>query len=393
MESPPSTLLQLLERSSSLAVLSRPAEDLGVAETVPFPFLAIVGQLELKIAMLLGLTNPRIGGILLTGPRGTGKTTIVRSLTDLLPHTLRSICPYGCTEEAVEEWGMDAICPDCAVLYGQGEPLTTPDRVRLVELPLNARMEDVVGGIDERIAIEQKRVRLQRGILSQADQNILYVDEINLLNNAVADAILDAAAQGRYTVRRGPLKMTYRSRLMLIGSMNPEEGELRPQIMDRFGLKVVVLGIEDHSQRMEIYRRTRAYLEHPHAMTAQWADETRLAAAEVERARNLLPQVELDPAVTHVGLELIRQLGIQSHRAEFTLFEAVRAHAALDARSVASLADLSVAAPMALRLRRSAFMRDFIEQKSKEDREIQATLNATIKHQETRPVRSEAKER
>jgi magnesium chelatase subunit I len=144
---------------------------------------------------------------------------------------------------------------------------------------------------------------------------------------------------------------------------------------------------------MEIYRRTRAYLEHPHAMTAQWADETRLAAAEVERARNLLPQVELDPAVTHVGLELIRQLGIQSHRAEFTLFEAVRAHAALDARSVASLADLSVAAPMALRLRRSAFMRDFIEQKSKEDREIQATLNATIKHQETRPVRSEAKER
>jgi magnesium chelatase subunit I len=393
MESPPSTLLQLLERSSSLAVLSHPAEDLGVAETVPFPFLAVVGQLDLKIAMLLGLTNPRIGGILLTGPRGTGKTTIVRSLTDLLPHTLRSICPHGCTEEAVEEWGMDAICPDCAVLYGQGIPLTAPDRVRLIELPLSARMEDVVGGIDERIAIEQKRVRLQRGILSQADQNILYVDEINLLSSAVADAILDAAAQGRYTVRRGPLKMTYRSRLMLIGSMNPEEGELRPQIMDRFGLRVVVLGIEDHSQRMEIYRRTRAYLENPHEMTAQWGEETRLAAAEVERARHLLPQVELDPAVTQVGLELIRQLGIQSHRAEFTLFEAVRAHAALDARSVADLGDLRVVAPMALRLRRSAFMRGFIEQKTKEDREIQAALNATIKHQETGPVRSEARER
>ena len=380
MTSPPSRLVELLERASSRAVLSRPARDLGLAETLPFPFLGIVGQLEMKIALALGLINPRIGGILLIGPRGTGKTTAVRSLTDLLPMAPRSLCPYGCTEEAVEEWGMDAICQDCAVCYGQGQPLTAMDRVRLVELPLNARLDDVVGGISERVAIEQKRVRLEQGILAHADQNILYVDEVNLLDDTIVNAILDAAAQGRYTVRRGPLRLTYRSRLTLIGSMNPEEGQLRPQIMDRFGLRLIVQGLDDSAQRMEIYQRARAYAENPHQMTAQWAEEIQLTADEIGRGRELLPQVKLDPAAAQVGLELIRQLQIQSHRAEFTLFEAARAYAAADGRTVANLDDLSVVAPMSLRLRRSAFMRAFMEQQAKENREIQAALRAMMKH-------------
>lgn len=380
MTTPPSSLLQLLERASSRAVLARPAEDLGLAETLPFPFLAVVGQMELKTALLLGLINPILGGILLIGPRGTGKTTAVRSLTDLLPLVPRSLCAYGCTEEAVEEWGIEAVCPNCAKRYGQGEPLTAPDRVRLVELPLNSRLDDVVGGINERIAIEQRRVRLERGILSLADQNILYIDEVNLLDDAIVNAILDAAAQGRYTVRRGPLRLTYRSRLTLIGSMNPEEGRLRPQIMDRFGLRVIVRGLEDSAERIQIYRRARAYAENPHAMIAQWADETLLLAEEIERASELLPQVTLSPEVADVGLELVRQLAIQSHRAEFTLFEAARAHAAADGRTETSLTDLNLVAPMSLRLRRSPFMRDFIEGQSKEDREIQSALRATVKH-------------
>ena len=380
MTTPPSSLLQLLERASSRAVLARPAEDLGLAETLPFPFLAVVGQMELKTALLLGLINPNLGGILLIGPRGTGKTTAVRSLTDLLPLVPRSLCAYGCTEEAIEEWGIEAVCPNCATRFGQGEPLTAPDRVRLVELPLNSRLEDVVGGINERIAIEQRRVRLERGILSLADKNILYIDEVNLLDDAIVNAILDAAAQGRYTVRRGPLRLTYRSRLTLIGSMNPEEGRLRPQIMDRFGLRVIVRGLEDSAERMQIYRRARAYAENPHGMIAQWADETLLLADEIERAHQALPEVKLTPEVAEVGLELVRQLAIQSHRAELTLFEAARAHAAADGRTETSLADLSLVAPMSLRLRRSPFMRDFMEGQAKEDREIQSALRATVKH-------------
>jgi magnesium chelatase subunit I len=380
MTTPPSSLLQLLERTSSRAVLARPAEDLGLAETLPFPFLAVVGQMELKTALLLGLINPILGGILLIGPRGTGKTTAVRSLTDLLPLVPRSLCPYGCSEEAIEEWGIEAVCPNCATRFGQGEPLTAPDRVRLVELPLNSRLEDVVGGINERVAIEQRRVRLERGILSLADKNILYIDEVNLLDDAIVNAILDAAAQGRYTVRRGPLRLTYRSRLTLIGSMNPEEGRLRPQIMDRFGLRVIVRGVEDSAERMQIYRRARAYAENPHSMIAQWADETLLLADEIERAREVLSEVKLSPEVADVGLELVRQLAIQSHRAEFTLFEAARAYAAADGRTETSLADLNLIAPMSLRLRRSPFMRGFIEGQAKEDREIQSALRATVKH-------------
>ena len=211
-------------------------------------------------------------------------------------------------------------------------------------------------------------------------RQILYIDEVNLLDDAIVNAILDAAAQGRYTVRRGPLRLTYRSRLTLIGSMNPEEGKLRPQIMDRFGLRLVVRGIDDNAQRMEIYRRARAYLENPHAMISQWLGETDQAAQEIDRARQLLPKVTLDPAVAELGLELVRQLGLQSHRAEFTLFEAARSLAAVDGRTAATVADLSTVAPMSLRLRRSLYMREFIEIQAKEDREIQAALRATVKH-------------
>jgi magnesium chelatase subunit I len=188
----------------------------------------------MKLALLLALVNPAVGGVLLIGPRGTGKTTVVRSLVDLLPCVSRSLCYYGCLPEDIESGGMDAVCPDCARKFAEGQPLSVFDRVHLIELPLNARLDDVVGGLDERAALNE-RMRLKRGILAQADKNILYVDEVNLLAEEISDALLDAAAQGSFTVRRGPLSATYRSRFILIGSMNPEEGNLRPQILDRYG--------------------------------------------------------------------------------------------------------------------------------------------------------------
>ena len=214
-------------------------EDAGFADIVPFPFLALVGQSEMKLALLLAMINPALGGVLLIGPRGTGKTTAVRSLVDLLPEVPRSLCYYGCLPDDVEIGGLDAICPECAKKYAAEEPLAVLDQAHLVELPLNARLEDVIGGADERAVIHE-RYALRRGILAQADRNLLYVDEVNLLNDEVIDAILDAAAQGHYVVRRGPVSATFRSRFTLIGSMNPEEGRLRPQIMDRFGLRVIV---------------------------------------------------------------------------------------------------------------------------------------------------------
>jgi magnesium chelatase subunit I len=167
-----SLLLRLLEeRSPAARVLrARPPVDRPVEETVRFPFLAIVGQTEMKLALVLALINPAIGGVLLMGARGTGKTTAVRGLLDLLPPVERSLCPYGCEPEAAYTLGFHRICKDCARKLGQGEPITAPDRMRLIELPLNARLEDVIGGLDEQAAMEGK-VRIRRGLLAQADKN------------------------------------------------------------------------------------------------------------------------------------------------------------------------------------------------------------------------------
>ncbi|TFG49080.1 MAG: hypothetical protein E4H33_02995, partial [Anaerolineales bacterium] len=299
------SLQELLEKASGVrANVDHDLEDAGLAESIPFPFLALVGQNQMKMALMLSLLNPNLSGVLLIGPRGTGKSTAVRSLVDLLPEVRRSMCYYGCLEEDLETGGIDAVCPDCAKKFGQGDPLSKMEKVRLVELPLNATLEDVVGGIDPRVQANS-RLRLKRGILSRADRNLLYVDEVNLLNDQIVDAILDAAAQGQYTVRRGAMSATYRSHFTLIGSMNPEEGNLRPQIMDRFGLRVVVKGLEEKSDRMEAYRRTRAYKENSRAFAAQYAPSTRLFREEIQVSRQKVTEVDLPDAVAQTGLELI----------------------------------------------------------------------------------------
>jgi magnesium chelatase subunit I len=349
------------------------AEEGVLTEPLPFPFLAIVGQQEMKLALLLGLINPNVGGILLIGPRGTAKTTAVRSLLDLLPQVERSTCFYGCLPEDIEVGGISAVCPDCAKKYGEGQPLTAPDKVRLIELPLNAKLEDVVGGIDERAAAHE-RMRLRRGILAQADRNLLYIDEINLLGDDIVDSILDAAAQGSYTVRRGSVAATYRSRFVLIGSMNPEEGRLRPQILDRFGLRVIVRGLEEADQRLEAYRRVQAYLSNPRQMTGQFSEEMQAAASEIRSARELVRQVTVPNHIANPAIELVQRMGIDSLRAEITWFESARAYAAADGRTEVTLEDLKTVAPMALRLRRSPFMTEYIKGQLGEEQELGSLL-------------------
>lgn len=346
-----------------------PHEDAGLADVMPFPFLALVGQQEMKLSLLLSIINPLVSGVLLVGPRGTGKTTTARSLVELLPSVERSNCFYGCLPEDILSGGMDAVCPDCARKFGEGQPLTTSDRVRLIELPLHTSIEDVVGWLDDK-AEAHKRVRLQRGILANADLNVLYVDEVNLLSDDIVNAILDAASSGVYTVRRGAISASYRARFNLVGSMNPEEGNLRPQIMDRFGLRVIVRGLEDPTERVEAYQRARAYRVNPRAAVAQFQPETLVARDEIQAARTLLGRVEIPASVTKAGTTIIQEMRIDSLRAEITLFEAARALAAADARAQVSLDDLRLVAPMALRLRRSEFMVDYFEHRRKEEDEL-----------------------
>lgn len=375
-----SQLLAILQQNNPAhKVLAARSRDRGLADLPPYPLLALVQQTEMKIALGLALINPAIGGVLLIGPRGTGKTTAVRGLVDLLPMVQRSTCPYGCEPDALTAQGLDGVCASCAEKLGRGEAITAPDRMRLVELPLNARLDDVIGGVNERIATEQQRVVVERGLLAQADQNVLYIDEVNLLDQTIMDAILDAAAQGQYTVRRGPLAATYRARLILIGSMNPEEGALRPQIHDRFGLRVVVRALSAPRDRAEIYRRAQAYRANPYALAAAWSAETQAAAQDIAEARARLPQVTLPLAVEKLGLSWIKQLKIDSHRTEIVLFEAARAHAAADSRLKVTTRDLKAVAPLALRQRRSPFMTEYFAHQAAEDRQIQRLVNGPAK--------------
>jgi magnesium chelatase subunit I len=357
---------------------SQSQPDSGIAEVIPFPFLAMVGQVEMKYALLLALINPAIGGVLLIGPRGTGKTTAVRGLVDLLPEIPRSLCYYGCMPEDIETGGIDAVCPNCAKKYGRGEPLAAMDKIRLVELPLNARIEDVVGAADENDS-GHEYLRLHRGILAHADRNLLLVDEVNLLADDVIDAILDAAAYGSYTVKRGASTAAYRAKFVLIGTMNPEEGRLRPQIMDRFGLRIVVRGLENKEQRLEAYKRVQSYLSNPRSVMKEYGYETSTAKVEVQIARDILPEVKLPDKLTDQGLELIRSLNIDSLRAEITLFEATKAIAALDNRKVATQEDFQVIAPMALRMRRSGFIETYLSDQTKEEVEIRQAVKQTLR--------------
>lgn len=373
-----STLLRILNRSGARGILAEDETDLGLAEHRPYPFLAIVGQFEMRIALMLTVINPAIGGVLLIGPRGTGKTTAVRSITGILPDVEVSDCEEGVLPEDLQSESARLLYPDCYEKYHAGQSISHYEAVRLVELPLNARLEDVVGGINERIAVQQNRVRVERGILARADNNLLYIDEVNLLDDQIVDAILDAAAQGSYTVRRGAMSGTYRSRFVLIGSMNPEEGRLRPQILDRFGLRVNVRGLMNKAERLEIYQRSWAYRHHPSAFIRQWEEATAATREDIILARELLKETKLADDAVDIGLSLVQELDIDSHRAEYTMFEAARAYAAADGRDLATVQDIRAVAPMALRQRRSEFMVNFFHHQQTEDEQIRTRVDQLI---------------
>lgn len=334
-----------------------------------FPFAALVGQDELKLALLLALINPQIGGVLLEGPYGVGKTTAVRALLDLMPPVERAICKHGCTPDAP-----DTQCRDCRERVARGEPLIVAEPMRLIELPLTARLEDVVGGVNERVALEQRRVLLEPGVLAVAHGNLLYVDEVNLLDPAVVDAILDAAAQGRTFVRRGAMVRLYPSRVVLIGSMNPEEGRLRPQILDRFGLRVWTAPLQMIDERVEAAQRARAFKSDPVAFRARFAAPTAELAASVLAAREALPSLQPTDTAEVFAVEIVAALGIPSHRAEIVALEAARALAALHNAPAATVEHVQRIAPLVLRQRRSTAISAEAQRVADEDAAIRAVV-------------------
>ncbi len=343
------------------------------ATYVPFPFVAIVGQDEPKLALTLAAINPRVGGVLLTGPKGTGKTTLVRAAGELLPILERATCAYGCDPTGTN------LCASCAAKREQGDKISVRKlRGEIVELPANAQLDDVVGAVDLRAALERSSVAFRPGLLAAANRNVLYVDEINLLADVVVDALLDAAAQGVVHVKRGQHAIDYPSRFTLVGTMNPEEGELRPQITDRIGLRVFIAAESDRAQRLEIYRRNARFSRDPQRFAADYGRATAAYRGRLARAIKLLPDVTVSEDAERVAIEAVTRLSIDSHRTEIVTLEAATALAAWEGRTQASPADVARVFPLAARLRRSRLKVEALSEHLAEDAAIANALDQTL---------------
>ena len=318
-----------------------------------YPFSAIVGQERLKRALILNAINSRIGGVLIRGEKGTAKSTAVRALTRLLPSiTVVVDCPYSCDPDAPA-----TLCADCQARLAQG-PLPTMVRpIRLVELPVSASEDRVVGSLDLEHAITEGQRRFEPGLLAQVNRGVLYVDEVNLLDDHLVDLLLDAAAMGINTVEREGVSVSHPARFILVGTMNPEEGELRPQLLDRFGLAVEVVGLTDVNDRVAVIERRMAYEADPVGFIQQWQAAEEALAQRIARARALLPQVRIDRTDMAVVASLCIEMGVDGHRADLTILETARTHAAWSGRQTLTAEDIRLAAELALphRMRRQPF--------------------------------------
>ncbi len=311
----------------------------------PYPFSAIVGQDDLKLALLVNAVSPEVGGVLVRGEKGTAKSTAVRALAKLLPQIeVVSGCPYYCDPRAPN--------PECPAGPHQADTPTETRPVRLVELPVGASTDRLAGTLDIEKALSEGRKAFEPGLLAAAHRGILYVDEVNLLSDHLVDLLLDVAAMGVNHVEREGVSVRHPSRFILVGTMNPEEGELRPQLLDRFGVTVEVAGSQDPADRVEVVRRRLRYEVSPEEFSEEWSNEDAELAAIVESARRRLPGVDLDEDTLFGISTLCADLGVDGLRGDLVTARTARALAAWDARDEVVLEDVKQAALLALAHRR-----------------------------------------
>jgi magnesium chelatase subunit I len=315
---------------------------------IPFPFSAIVGQDEMKLAIQIVAIDPKVGGILALGDRGTGKSTAVRALADLLPPLQVVVgCRYGCDPASTA-----ATCSDCTSLKDTGKrPKTETRPVPVVDLPLGASEDRVVGALDLEKALSQGVKAFSPGLLAQANRGFLYIDEVNLLEDHLVDLLIDVAASGENVVEREGLSVRHPARFVLVGSGNPEEGELRPQLLDRFGLSVEVRTPQDIDQRIAVIKRRDAFERDPQGFRDEWAMQNEGLREHILKARKLLDKVKVGDDLLRLCAQLCQALGTDGLRAELTLMRACRSLAAMQGHKAATPAHLRTVAPMALRHR------------------------------------------
>lgn len=321
-----------------------------------YPFAAIVGQEALKTALLLCAVNPGIGGVLIRGEKGTAKSTVARGLSEILPPIERvPDCAFNCAPGEA--------CSACEVC-GKGDTLARPAPVPFISLPLGATEDRVLGSLDFERALRDGAKAFQPGLLAAAHRGILYIDEVNLLADHLVDVLLDVAAMGVNSIQREGLSVTHPARLMLIGTMNLEEGDLRPQLLDRFGMMVDVQAPRDPELRAEVVRRRIAFEADPQGFCDQWAAEQELLRRKVLTATQLLPSVKLDDDLLTFISMLCCELEVNSLRADIVMHKVARTLAALDGRDAATPHDVRRAAELALphRRRRKPFEQAGLDQ-------------------------------
>jgi Mg-chelatase subunit ChlI len=319
-----------------------------------YPFTAIVGQERMKRALVLNAVDPRIGGVLIRGERGTAKSTAARALAALLPKVaVVADCRFGCDPDHPTTW-----CTECRERTDEGDSLPVELRTTaFVNLPVSATEDRVVGTLDIEKAIQRGERHFEPGVLAAANRGLLYIDEVNLLDDHVVDVLLDSAAMGMNIVEREGISFSHPARFILVGTMNPEEGDLRPQLLDRFALSVEIHGIRDARERVLIIERNLAYETNPDAFRQQWLSKENELSNQIEEARTLVDLVEYTRRDLLSIAALSASLNVDGHRADLVILKTARAHAAFEARKAITDRDIALAAELALphRIRRGPF--------------------------------------
>lgn len=321
---------------------------------IVFPFTAIVGQERMRRALILNAVNPRIGGVLIRGERGTAKSTAARALAALLPEVdVVKDCRFGCDPHKPTTW-----CTECRERAARGEELPIEKRrTSFVDLPVSATEDRVVGTLDIERAIKEGERHFEPGVLAAANRGLLYIDEVNLLDDHVVDLLLDSAALGMNIVEREGISFSHPARYILVGTMNPEEGDLRPQLLDRFALSVDIHGLTNPRDRVAIMDRNLRFEEDPQAFREQWVEQEEKLSHEIEAARALLDKVTYTQRDLLTIAALTSSMKVDGHRADLVILKAARAHAAFEGRTKISDRDIALAAELALphRLRHGPF--------------------------------------
>jgi magnesium chelatase subunit I len=315
-----------------------------------YPFAAIVGQQRMKLGLILNVINPAIGGVLIRGEKGTAKSTAVRSLADLLPliEVVRE-CPFQLAPDAPHEVCLECWKHDCRGIRLDGRrPKSDFRKTRVIELPVGATEDRLIGTLDLEHALKKGEKRIEPGILAEAHRGILYVDEVNLLDDHLVDVLLDSAAMGINTVEREGVSFTHSAQFTLVGTMNPEEGELRPQLLDRFGLCVTIEGIRDGSSRVEIMERRLRFEEDPMGFAQEWENASAAIVEKIRNAMDLYPRITVDRSILMEIARYCLDVGVDGHRGDIVTLKAAKALAAYDNRTDVTVEDVNAAAELAL---------------------------------------------